>query len=126
MISLLWSIVYILVPKFYNFYSRFDAKSSKNVLILKYQFKFLKLYKFQSCPVMSGGPRYEYRWQDSSNEKYKKPTNVTAGTYVHELMAWIENIVNDENIFPVKVGKLLFICTTYKNTFYFESVLEDF
>jgi len=58
----------------------------------------------ESCPVMSGGPRYEYRWQDSNNEKYKKPTNVTAGTYVHELMAWIENIVNDENIFPVKVG----------------------
>jgi len=58
----------------------------------------------ESCPVMSGGPRYEYRWQDSSTDKYKKPTNLPAAAYVKELMAWIENIVNDEAIFPTKIG----------------------
>lgn len=58
----------------------------------------------ESCPVMSGGPRYEYRWQDCNNVLYKKPTNLPASLYVKELMAWIENIVNDEAIFPTKVG----------------------
>jgi len=56
----------------------------------------------ESCPMMSGGPRYEYRWQD--DEKYRKPTNLPAFQYVKELMNWIEKQVNDEAIFPTKVG----------------------
>ena len=54
---------------------------------------------------MSGGPRYEYRWQD--DEKYRKPTNLPAFQYVKELMNWIEKQVNDEAIFPTKVGQLI-------------------
>nr|CAB3263890.1 MOB kinase activator 3A [Phallusia mammillata] len=56
----------------------------------------------ESCPIMSGGPRYEYRWQD--NGKYKKPTNLSASEYVAELMQWIEQLINDEAMFPTKVG----------------------
>jgi len=56
----------------------------------------------ESCPVMSGGTRYEYRWQDG--DKYKKPTMLPAADYVFELMKWIEEIINDEKVFPTQVG----------------------
>ncbi|CAK8680762.1 MOB kinase activator 3A-like [Clavelina lepadiformis] len=56
----------------------------------------------ETCPVMSGGPKYEYRWQD--NSKYKKPTILSAEDYIGELMQWIEQLINDEDIFPTKVG----------------------
>ena len=52
--------------------------------------------------MMSGGPKYEYRWQDGN--RYKKPTILSAPDYVNELMNWIELLINDEAIFPTKVG----------------------
>jgi hypothetical protein len=57
-----------------------------------------------SCPVMSGGPRYEYRWQDKTDPRFKDPTLLPAPDYVFELMRWIEQIINDERVFPTKVG----------------------
>lgn len=57
----------------------------------------------QTCPVMSGGPKYEYRWQD--NDRYKKPTVLSASDYIAELMHWIEQLINDESVFPTKVGE---------------------
>ncbi|NWR37832.1 MOB3B kinase, partial [Tachuris rubrigastra] len=56
-----------------------------------------------TCPVMSGGPKYEYRWQD--DKKYKKPTALPAPQYMNLLMDWIEVQINNENIFPTRVGK---------------------
>ncbi|MBN3315572.1 MKNK2 kinase, partial [Atractosteus spatula] len=56
----------------------------------------------QSCPVMSGGPRYEYRWQDE--HKYKKPTALPAPRYMSLLMDWIEVQINNEDIFPTNIG----------------------
>ncbi|XP_007896890.1 MOB kinase activator 3A isoform X2 [Callorhinchus milii] len=55
-----------------------------------------------TCPIMSGGPKYEYRWQDES--KYRKPTALSAPKYMSLLMDWIETQVNNENIFPTNVG----------------------
>uniref|UniRef100_A0A0M3HMT5 Mob1/phocein family n=1 Tax=Ascaris lumbricoides TaxID=6252 RepID=A0A0M3HMT5_ASCLU len=52
----------------------------------------------KSCPTMSGGPRYEYLWQDGVN--YKKPTRLPAPDYIYLLMDWIEIRINDETIFP--------------------------
>jgi len=52
-----------------------------------------------SCPTMSGGPKFEYLWQDGV--KYKKPTHLPAPQYITLLMDWIEAQINDENIFPV-------------------------
>lgn len=60
----------------------------------------------QTCPVMSGGPKYEYRWQDE--HKYKKPTALSAPKYMSLLMDWIEVQINNENIFPTNVGKSVF------------------
>ncbi|XP_041064094.1 MOB kinase activator 3C-like [Carcharodon carcharias] len=56
----------------------------------------------RSCPVMSGGLKYEYRWQDE--HKYKKPTKVTAPQYMNLLMDWIEALINNEDNFPTRVG----------------------
>ncbi|PKU28636.1 mob kinase activator 3a [Limosa lapponica baueri] len=56
----------------------------------------------QSCPVMSGGPKYEYRWQDE--HKYRKPTALSAPQYMNLLMDWIEVQINNEDIFPTNVG----------------------
>ncbi|XP_050531982.1 MOB kinase activator-like 3 isoform X2 [Daktulosphaira vitifoliae] len=53
----------------------------------------------ESCPTMSGGPKFEYLWADK--EKYKKPTQLPAPQYVSLLMDWIENQINNENLFPV-------------------------
>lgn len=52
----------------------------------------------ESCPVMTGGPKYEYYWADG--DKYKKPTSVPAPVYVSLLMDWVDNQVNDEILFP--------------------------
>jgi len=52
-----------------------------------------------SCPTMSGGPKFEYLWQDGT--KYKKPTQLPANQYIENLMEWIESQINNEAIFPV-------------------------
>ncbi|XP_051686640.2 MOB kinase activator 3A isoform X2 [Oryctolagus cuniculus] len=57
----------------------------------------------QSCPVMSGGPRFEYRWQDE--QRFRKPTALSAPRYVDLLMDWIEAQINDEELFPTSVGR---------------------
>jgi hypothetical protein len=56
----------------------------------------------ETCPVMSGGPKYEYLWCD--HERYKKPTHLSAPQYIGLLMDWIEKQINDESLFPVTVG----------------------
>ncbi|KAM3915016.1 MOB kinase activator 3C-like [Leptodactylus fuscus] len=56
----------------------------------------------RSCPIMSGGLRYEYRWQDEL--KFKKPTKVSAPLYMNLLMDWIETMINNEDIFPTRTG----------------------
>jgi len=52
-----------------------------------------------TCPTMSGGPKYEYLWQDGT--KFKKPTKLPANQYISLLMDWIEGQVNDAAIFPL-------------------------
>lgn len=56
----------------------------------------------ESCPSMSGGPKYEYLWCD--NETYKKPTKLSAPQYIGLLMEWVEKQINDDQVFPVSVG----------------------
>ena len=52
----------------------------------------------ESCPTMSGGPKYEYLWQDEV--RYKKPVSLTAPEYICTLIEWIDDILQDEKIFP--------------------------
>lgn len=46
--------------------------------------------------------RYEYLWEDGV--KFKKPTKLPAPEYVDALMNWAQNILDDENVFPNKIG----------------------
>ncbi|XP_042467397.1 MOB kinase activator-like 1A [Zingiber officinale] len=46
--------------------------------------------------------RYEYRWADGV--QIKKPIEVSAPKYVEYLMEWIEVQLDDESIFPQKLG----------------------
>ncbi|KAG0228398.1 MOB kinase activator 1B [Actinomortierella wolfii] len=56
----------------------------------------------QECPVMSAGPKYEYRWKDDN--QFKKPAYVSAPVYVDHLMSWVQSQLDDESIFPSKIG----------------------
>ncbi|KAJ7993560.1 hypothetical protein DPEC_G00273670 [Dallia pectoralis] len=56
----------------------------------------------RTCPIMSGGLRYEYRWQDG--DQYRRPTKLPALKYMNLLMDWIETNINNEDIFPTRVG----------------------
>ena len=55
----------------------------------------------QDCEVMSAGPRYEYHWAD---EKTKKTKRLSAPEYVDELIEWVQSQLDDEAIFPSKIG----------------------
>jgi len=50
--------------------------------------------------------RYEYQWADGTN--IKKPIKVSAPEYVEYLMSWVQQQLDDENIFPSKIGILHF------------------
>ena len=56
----------------------------------------------ETCPCMSAGPKYEYLWADGI--KYKKPIKVSATEYVDLLMTWVEDMINNEQIFPMEEG----------------------
>uniref|UniRef100_A0A9L0TUW3 MOB kinase activator 3A n=1 Tax=Equus caballus TaxID=9796 RepID=A0A9L0TUW3_HORSE len=57
----------------------------------------------RSCPIMSGGPKYEYRWQDE--HRFRKPTALSAPQYMDLLMDWIEVQINNEDVFPTNVER---------------------
>eukprot|EP00124_Ichthyophonus_hoferi_P001646 Ihof_evm7s91 gene=Ihof_evmTU7s91 len=54
------------------------------------------------CPIMSAGPRYEYQWADGV--QVKKPIKCSAPVYINYLMEWVQLQLDDENIFPSKIG----------------------
>lgn len=49
--------------------------------------------------------RYEYLWEDGV--RYKRPTKLPAPEYVDALMNWAQQILDDENVFPNKLGELI-------------------
>ncbi|CDS08750.1 hypothetical protein LRAMOSA10111 [Lichtheimia ramosa] len=55
----------------------------------------------QSCPSMSAGPGVEYTWSDAQSKKIKLP----APQYIDYMATSIENMLNDETIFPTKGGR---------------------
>jgi len=56
----------------------------------------------QSCPEMKATDEFEYLWQDSEN--YKKPTKMPAPEYIEHLMAWVQSNVDNEQMFPSRIG----------------------
>lgn len=56
----------------------------------------------ESCKTMNAGPKYEYLWADGV--AVKKPKKCTAPEYIDLCMAWIQGQLNDESVFPSKIG----------------------
>ncbi|KAG7008385.1 maintenance of ploidy protein mob1 [Physcia stellaris] len=56
----------------------------------------------QSCPEMKATDEFEYLWQDSEN--FKRPTKMPAPEYVEHLMAWVQGNVDNESMFPSRIG----------------------
>lgn len=59
----------------------------------------------ESCAVMSAGPKYEYHWADGHT--VKKPIKCSAPKYIDYLMTWAQDQLDDETLFPSKIGKYL-------------------
>ena len=55
------------------------------------------------CPVMSAGPKFEYHWADGV--QVTKPIKVSAPKYVDYLMTWVQGMLDNEKIFPSRIGK---------------------
>ncbi len=64
---------------------------------------------------MTAGPRFEYHWQDASVPEYRKPTKMSAPDYVDCLMSWIQAQLDDESVFPCKIGELRLRCSASAN-----------
>ncbi|KAM3076514.1 Mitotic exit network component [Clarireedia jacksonii] len=56
----------------------------------------------QSCPEMKATDEFEYLWQD--NEAFKRPTKMPAPTYIEHLMAWVQSSIDNETVFPSRIG----------------------
>ena len=48
------------------------------------------------------GPRYEYHWADGTS--VKKPIKCSAPKYIDYLMTWVQDQLDNESIFPSKIG----------------------
>lgn len=56
----------------------------------------------ESCSIMSAGPKYEYHWADG--QTVKKPIKCSAPKYIDYLMTWVQDQLDDETLFPSKIG----------------------
>jgi len=62
----------------------------------------------ESCPVMSAGRKYEYHWADGTT--VKKPIKCSAPKYIDYLMSWVQCQLDDESLFPSRIGQCLSVC----------------
>lgn len=60
-------------------------------------------YMLGACGTRNNNEnRYEYHWADGTT--VKKAIKVSAPEYVDYLMTWVQNQLDDETIFPSKIG----------------------
>ena len=52
----------------------------------------------ESCPIMSAGEGYTYRWADG--DRYREPVSVPAAQYVDLLMSWVDDQISNDSLFP--------------------------
>ena len=65
-------------------------------------YKGIKMFKF-----FVPGPKYEYHWADG--QTVKKPIKCSAPKYIDYLMTWVQDQLDDEALFPSKIGNLLYL-----------------
>lgn len=51
--------------------------------------------------------RFEYLWQDAEN--FKRPTKMPAPTYIEHLMGWVQSNIDNEAVFPSRIGSWPFL-----------------
>ncbi|KAG6521231.1 hypothetical protein ZIOFF_018297 [Zingiber officinale] len=78
-------------------YAILKAGNGKDAILKAGNVVFVSYVYLQICTC-----RYEYRWADGV--QIKKPIEVSAPKYVEYLMEWIEVQLDDESIFPQKLG----------------------
>ena len=61
------------------------------------------IYMLVLCSCNS---RFEYLWADGTN--VKKPIKCSAPKYIDYLMTWVQEQLDDETLFPSKIGELWF------------------
>ena len=67
---------------------------------------------------MSAGPKYEYHWADGHT--VKKPIKCSAPKYIDYLMTWVQDQLDDETLFPSKIGKISYL-VRFSITLYFKT-----
>jgi len=55
----------------------------------------------QSCPTMAAGPTLNYTWINQD----RKSVHLPAPTYIDYVMTWVQNLLDDDNVFPTKSGR---------------------
>jgi len=58
----------------------------------------------RSSKVLNRCSRFEYLWQDTEN--FKRPTKMPAPEYVEHLMAWVQSNIDNEAMFPSRIGSM--------------------
>ncbi|KAG6860291.1 hypothetical protein C0995_013027, partial [Termitomyces sp. Mi166 len=66
-----------------------------------------------NCPTMSGGPTLNYVWANPGGKQIILP----APTYIDTVLSSVQNLLEDENVFPTK-------SSTYPIIYYFESLAQ--
>jgi MOB kinase activator 1 len=99
--------------QWYAYYSRFISSvlcSHKSAVVDFYnQINLLygavtEFCSPQSCPEMKATDEFEYLWQDDSDSRYRRPTKVSAPMYVELLMSSVQSNVDNEAVFPARIG----------------------
>lgn len=54
----------------------------------------------KNCPTMTAGDKLVYTWVDANNKQVKLP----AATYIDFVFTWVQNLLEDQSIFPTKAG----------------------
>ncbi len=58
---------------------------------------------------MTASPKYEYHWADG--QTIKKPIKCSAPKYIDYLMTWVQQQLDDETLFPSKIGRVQHVQT---------------
>lgn len=72
---------------------------------------------------MSAGPKYEYHWADGHT--VKKPIKCSAPKYIDYLMTWVQDQLDDETLFPSKIGNYFIFYTSIISNLW-ELILDYF
>ena len=75
----------------------------------KIEIRALALLLLMLCDL--SGPKYEYHWADG--QTVKRPIKCSAPKYIDYLMTWAQDQLDDESLFPSKIGENQHLFTSF-------------